>query len=300
MALTDQNNMVMPVAPMYGGGNMGGFGGFGGDGWWLILLLLCFNGGWGGFGGFGGMGAAMMDGGFGLYPWLNNSQNINGGFRDQMLNSSLNGIQNSVTSGFGDVQNALCSGFGGVQNALCSGFAGVNATVNGAQNALAQQMYTNQIADLERSFAAQTANSQGLNAIQGQLAQCCCDNRLATNDVKYTIATEACSTRATDTQNTQASVNAINDGFKAMSDQRYQDKIDAKNDEIAQLRQENLYARGQASQIAQDQRIVDGIYNRLATCPVDTTPVFGRSPIFTCATNLSNTNIGGCGCGCGA
>jgi hypothetical protein len=300
MALTDQNNMVMPVAPMYGGGNMGGFGGFGGDGWWLILLLLCFNGGWGGFGGFGGMGAAMMDGGFGLYPWLNNSQNINGGFRDQMLNSSLNGIQNSVTSGFGDVQNALCSGFGGVQNALCSGFAGVNATVNGAQNALAQQMYTNQIADLERSFAAQTANSQGLNAIQGQLAQCCCDNRLATNDVKYTIATEACSTRATDTQNTQAILNAINDGFKAMSDQRYQDKIDAKNDEIAQLRQENLYARGQASQIAQDQRIVDGIYNRLATCPVDTTPVFGRSPIFTCATNLSNTNIGGCGCGCGA
>ena len=55
MALTDQNNMVMPVAPMYGGGNMGGFGGFGGDGWWLILLLLCFNGGWGGFGGFGGI-----------------------------------------------------------------------------------------------------------------------------------------------------------------------------------------------------------------------------------------------------
>ena len=300
--MNDDNNMVMPVTPMYGGnGGFGGFGGFGGDGWWLIILLLCLNnGGWGGFGGFGGMGAAaMMDGGFGLYPWLNNSQNINGGVRDQMLNSSLNTIQNGITSGFGNVQNALCSGFGGVQNALCSGFAGVNATVNGAQNALAQQMYANQIADLERSFAAQTANSQGLNAIQGQLANCCCENRAATADLKYTIASEECATRNTDTQNTQAILNAINDGFKAMSDQRYQDKIDAKNDEIAQLRQENLYARGQASQIAQDQRIVDGIYNRLATCPVDTTPVFGRSPIFTCATNLSNNNIGGCGCGCG-
>lgn len=36
MALTDEggsNGMVMPVTPMYGGGN-GGFGnGFGGDGW---------------------------------------------------------------------------------------------------------------------------------------------------------------------------------------------------------------------------------------------------------------------------
>lgn len=280
MALEDSNNMVMPVSPMYGGGN-GGFGGFGQDGWWILLLLLFAGGGWG-FGGFGGgAGMAMMDGGFGLYPWLNNSQNINDGFRDQMLNSNIQGIQNSITSGFGDVQTALCGGF-----------AGVNASINGAQNAIAAQLYSNQIADLERSFAAQTANTQGLTALQAQLAQCCCDNRAATADVKYTIATEACNTRSTDTQNTQAILNAINDGFRAMSDQRYQDKIDAKNDEIAQLRQENLYARGQASQIAQDQRIVDGIYNRLATCPVDTTPVFGRSPIFTCSQNVA----GGCGC----
>lgn len=35
--------MVMPVAPMYGGGygNGGGFGnGFGGDGWWILLLFI--------------------------------------------------------------------------------------------------------------------------------------------------------------------------------------------------------------------------------------------------------------------
>ena len=62
MALTDDgNNMVMPVAPMYGGN--GGFGnGFGGDGWWIILLLLFAGGGWGnGFGGgFGGYGNMML------------------------------------------------------------------------------------------------------------------------------------------------------------------------------------------------------------------------------------------------
>ena len=152
MALTDDNSMVMPVSPMYGNG-----GGFGGDwsSWIILFLIFGMFGGWGnGFG--GGFG-----GGNDLYPWLNNSQNINGGFRDQMLNTSVNGIQNAITSGFGDVQTALCGGF-----------AGVNASVNGAQNAIAQQMYTNQIADLERSFAAQTANTQGMNALQAQLAQC--------------------------------------------------------------------------------------------------------------------------------
>ena len=74
-------------------------------------------------------------------------------------------------------------------------------------------------------------------------------------------------------------------------DQLCADKIDAKNDEIAQLRQEILFARGQASQIAQNQTIVDNIYNRLDSCPVGTTPVYGRTPIFTCN--------GGCGCGNG-
>ena len=159
MALTDENgsNMVMPVAPMYGGNNNGGFGFGDGNGFWILLLfLLLGNNGWGnGFG--GGYGNIGGD----LYPWMNQNNTINGGFRDQMLNTSINGIQQSITSGFGDVQTALCGGF-----------AGVNASINGAQNAIAQQMYGNQIADLERSFAAQTASTAGMNAIQSQLAQC--------------------------------------------------------------------------------------------------------------------------------
>jgi len=92
-------------------------------------------------------------------------------------------------------------------------------------------------------------------------------------------------------------MNAINDGFRQMSDQRYQDKIDAKNDEIAQLRQEVLYARGQASQVAQNSAIINGVYNRLNECPVGTVPVFGEQKIFTCP---NNNNSFGCGCGCGA
>lgn len=279
------NGFYMPVAPAYAGGCNSGFGnGFGGDGWWLILLLLCCNGGWGG--GFGGFGGAQLGYDF---PWLLNGQqqvsnNTNNGFRDAMLNDGINGIKDNIA----DISTQLCNGFNSTQMALANGFAGVEQGAN-----------SRQMANMQTAFNQQTAMNAGFNGVQSQLANCCCENRLATNDVKYTIATEACSTRATDTQNTQAILNAINDGFRSMNEQRFQDKIDAKNDEIAQLRQENLYARGQASQIAQDQRIVDGIYNRLATCPVDTTPVFGRSPIFTCATNLSNNNVGGCGCGCG-
>ena len=273
MALTDDNSMVMPVTPMYGGN--GGFGnGFGGDGWWIILLLLACNGGWG-FGGFGGYGAMMgMD--YGLYPWLNNSQNINGGFRDQQLSTLVGGIQNAVTSGFGDVQTALCGGF-----------AGVNATINGAQNALAQQMYTNQISDLERSFAAQTASTQGMNAIQAQLAQCCCDNRAATQDVKYTIATEACNTREANTANTQAILDKLCalelDGYKRENDQ---------------LRAENSNLRNQgfiANEINQQNEV---FYNRLKNCPVNAVPVAGNTPLFSCNPSFNSPNYG-CGCGNG-
>ena len=77
-------------------------------------------------------------------------------------------------------------------------------------------------------------------------------------------------------------------------------QIDAKNDLIGQLRQELLYARGQASQIEQTAAIkagqvaeVDALYNRLSQCPVPTTPVYGRTPIFTCNNN-------GCGCNNGS
>lgn len=217
MALTDgnTNEMVMPVQPMYGGGN-GGFGGFGNDGWWIILLfILLGNNGWGN--GFGG----GFDGG--LYPWMNNSQNINNGFRDQMLNTTINGIQNGITAGFGDVQNSLCAGF-----------AGVNAAITGAQ-----------MADLERSFAAQTAQAQGFNALQAQLAQCCCDNRAATADLKYTVATEACADRS-----------ALNDATQKILDQLCQDKIDAKNEKIAELQNQLTLANLAASQNLQTQAIL--------------------------------------------
>ena len=311
MAITDENGGMtynMPVTPAYGMG--GGFGNnFGGDWAWIILLLLCFNGGWG-MGGFGGGYGAMMGadfGGFGLYPWLNNSQNINNGFRDQMLNSSVQGIQNSITSGFGDVQ----LGIAGVNQNICNTGNGIVNAVSGAQNAITAQMYTNQIADLERSFAAQTANTQGMTALQAQLAQCCCDNRAATADLKYTVATEACADRAAvgdalqnvtmqNMGNTNAIVNAITAGIQSIKDDLCADRLDAERRENANLRSELMYARGQASQVEQTAQIRSGqatvanqLVSELRSCPIPSQPVYGNQPIFTCNGN----GFGGCGCG---
>lgn len=275
MSLTDDGNngMVMPVTPMGGYGGNGFGGGFGdSNGWWILLLFLLIGGnGWGN--GFGGGD---------LYPWLNNSQNINGGFRDQMLNTSVNGIQNAITSGFGDVQTALCGGF-----------AGVNASINGAQNAIAQQMYGNQIADLERSFAAQTANTQGLNALQGQLAQCCCDNRAATADLKYTIATENCADRAAVSDALQSVIAANTASTQRILDQLCSDKIEQKNDTIAQLRQELMFARGQASQDVQTAAIQAG--QRALANEVEQYVLPTPRPAYI----VSNPNCCQPTCGCG-
>lgn len=262
MALTENGmDTTMLVSPTGGySGNNGGFFG-GGDSWLGILFLIALCNGGFGFGGFGGgygamMGAGMADG-FGLYPWLNNSQNINDGFRDQMLNSTVQGIQNSITSGFGDVQ----LGIAGVNQNICQTGNGVISAVTGAQNSLAQQLYGNEIANLERSYAAQTANSQGLNAIQSQLATCCCDNRAATADVKYVLAQEGCATRTADAQNTNALLTAFNSGIQSIKDQLCSDKIESKNDIIAQLRSELMFARGQASQDVQTAAIQLGQRN---------------------------------------
>lgn len=239
MSLTN-DNMVMPVAPS------GGMGGFGGDsGWWLLLIILFACGGWGGFGGFGGNNLAA-DGAM-LYPWMNQSQQVNDGFRDQMMNTSINGIQQSITSGFGDVQTALCGGF-----------AGVNASINGAQSNITNQLYNNTIADLERSFASQTATTQGMNAIQSQLASCCCDNKANTNELKYVIATENCADRAAVSDGIRDVLAATQAQTQAILDKMCQNQIEQKNDTIAQLRSELMFARGQASQDIQTAAIQAG------------------------------------------
>ena len=295
MALNEEGGigatmLVGPTAgyPVYS--NMGGgFGnsGFGGDWAWIVLLLLLAGGNWGnGFG--GGFGGNQLGYDF---PWLLNGQNginnnVSDGFRDAQLHDSVTSVRDGVNA----LATQLCGCCGDIQMALSNGFNGVS-----------QQMNANAVADLNRSFASQTAITQGLNGLQSQLAQCCCDNRAGLADLRYTVATEACADRAAVNDALRDVIAANTASTQRILDQLCQDKIDAKNDQISQLRQELLYARGQASQDIQTSVLrqgqiseVDALYDRLRNCPVPTMPVYGMTPIFTCPNQNS-----GCGCGCG-
>ena len=232
MALDDTNNgFFMPVAPA--GSSSGNA--FGGDWAWIILLLLL---GWGNNGGgFGGNNGAGS-----IYPWMNQSNQISDGFRDQMINGTVNGIQSSVTSGFGDVQNSLCAGF-----------AGVNAAITNTQ-----------MANLERSFAAQTANTAAISGLSSQLSQCCCDNRLATCQTQNLVAAESAATRL-----------AIQEQTQAILDKMCQQEIDAlKAQNIALQNQVNMQNLA-ASQTAQTAALIADntaqtqyLVNRIAPYPV--------------------------------
>jgi len=295
MALTDGEAGGIPATMLVGPTNMpypvyqngNGNNGFdGNNGWWIVLLILIFAmGGWnnnsnnGGYG-FGGQPIILNDG--------NNGNAIQRGFDQAAVMSGITGVQ----TGINNLSTQLCGCCADVQQSLCNGFAGVNATVNGGFANAETAANARQMANMNQAFAAQTAMSQGFNNLQSQFADCCCENRLASADLKYTIATENCADRAALSDGIRDIIQNQTASTQRILDQLCQDKIDAKNDEIAQLRQEILYARGQASQVAQNSTIINGVYDRLNQCPVGTVPVYGEQPIFTCPNNNS------CGCGC--
>lgn len=241
MALSDESGMVMPVAPMYGGGN-GGFGFDGQNGWWILLLLLFANGGWGGFGGFGGLG--MADGMM-LYPWMNQAEITTGGFQNAATNQAIASLQNSVTSGFGDVQNALCSGFAGVNAGVANGFAQAEISNNARQ-----------IANMQTAFANQTAMNQGFNSIASQLASCCCENRLGLANLGADIAREACADRQAVSDGVRDILSNQSASVQRILDQMCQDKIDAKNEKIADLERQLTMANLASSQTAQTAQLL--------------------------------------------
>lgn len=276
MALTDETGggMVMPVAPMYGNGGGGGFGnGFGGDGWWIILLFILL-GGWGNYGnnggGFGGGGSMN-----GLYPWLNQSNQFNEGFQNMMLNDNVTSIRDGI---FG-ISTQLCNGFAGVNQGIANGFAQAEIAANARQ-----------MADMNQNFALQSA-----------LQNCCCENRAAVADLKYTVATENCADRTAALNNTRDIIEAQTRGTQAILDKLCALELDGVKGQLAAAQRENVGLQNQlnmanlaASQTAQTVNIRDSIIDELRSCPIPAQPVYGSQPIFTCPNNNN-----GCGCGCG-
>jgi hypothetical protein len=246
--LSDEN-MVMPVSPAYGNGGNNGM--FGGDWAWIILLLLL---GWGNNGnGFGGGGMN------GLYPWLNQQDNITNGFQNQAMSNQLTGIQGSI---------------GNLGTQIGAGFANAETGAN----------------------ARQMATMQSMNNLSAQFANCCCENRLGIANLGSDIAREACAGRTLDTQNTQSILNAINSGIQSLKDQLCQDKIDAKNENIADLERQLTMANLAASQgqqtaqiLADNARQTTALEQYLNPTPI---PAYVVQNPNCCQQNF------GCGCGC--
>ena len=252
MALTDDGTGTTMLVQPAGGFGYGGNGGgdfMGGSGWWILLLFILL-GGWNGNNGFGGgMGGGM---GGGLYPWMNQSNQINDGFQNQMLNDNITGIRDGIF---------------GISTQLCN----------------------NQMADMERSFAVQSA-----------LQNCCCENRAATADLKYTVATENCADRTQSLMNTRDIIDSQTRGTQAILDKLCSLELEGVKSQLAQAQRDNVGLQNQlnmanlaASQTAQSVNIRDSIIDELRSCPIPSQPVYGSQPIFTCPNNNSN----GCGCG---
>ncbi len=242
MALTDGQNMVMPVGPMNGYGN--GMGSFGGDWGWIILLLLI---GWGNNGnGFGG------NGNNGIYPWMNQ------GFQDAQLFSQLSALQSSVNS---------------MSNQLCNSFAAVESGANTRQMANMQQMF-----DLSTQFQ-----------------NCCCENRLASANLQSTILSENCADRAAISDGIRDILVNQNNNTQRILDQMCQDKIDAKNEKIADLERQLTAANLSASQTAQTAQILaDNARQTVALEQyLNPTPI----PAYVVQNPNCCQQFNGCGCG---
>lgn len=287
--MTDNNNgLVMPVSPLYGGGyGNGGFGGWSSDIWLIIIILFAFGGigGWGGFGGgFGGMmGMGMADGMF-LYPWMNQAEITTNGFQNQALSGQLNGIQ----SGVQNLSTQLCNCCADMAQTVNSGFANAETAANARQIANMQQAYNGQISTL-----------QGFNGVQSQIAQASADNRLGICNLGSDIAREACADRQAVNDGVRDILANQTAGIQRILDKLCDQELQAERRDNANLRSELMYARGQASQIEQTAQIragqsaaVNSLVNELRSCPIPAQPVYGNSPIFSCPQTFSP-----CGCG---
>ena len=288
------NGYAYPYPIMYGNGGFGNSGfGYGDGSWiWLILLFALFGWGNNGNGGNGFFGGRGFDDG---YAWLSNGQkeimqNTNNGFNTLQLSNDIQDVTNSVNS----LSNQLCNSTASINSNLSNGFYNAEISANNRQ-----------MADMNQNFNNQIATLQGFNNLNNALSNCCCENRLASCQTQNTIVSEANATRFADANNTRDIITSQTQGTQAILDKLCQleldnvkAQLDAKNDLIDQLRQENLYARGQASQVAQtaelrtnNATVANQLVSELRSCPIPAQPVYGNQPIFTCNGN------GGCGCG---
>lgn len=164
--------------------------GWGDGGWlWFIVVIFAIFGGWGGgFGGFGGNGGALQG--------YATQADIQRGFDNSAVISKLDGISNGLCDGFYAMNNSMLTGFNGINTNIMQTGYGIQQAIN----------------------ADTVANMQNTNALQSQLANCCCETREAIQGVNYNMATNACALQNTMNNNTRDIIDSQNAGTRAILD----------------------------------------------------------------------------------
>lgn len=242
------------------GRNNSGFGGDGDNAWWIILLLLF---GWGrnGFGGgFGGQGGVGEN-----YVLATDFATIE---------RKLDGINNGICDSTFALNNTITNGFFGVQNALCQGFNGLNVAYLQGTNSLASQL------------AACCCD------IRQQIADCCCTTQRGLDGINYNMAMNTNALQQTLCNNTRDIIENANANYRAIHEELVANKLEMKNDRIAEQQNEINALRLAASQERQNAYLL----NELKPCPSAAYIV----PNPNCCYNYSINGVGygnsGCGC----
>jgi hypothetical protein len=279
MSLSESGLSASDVLALTNGNNDGFGGGFGG-GWWLILFILLLTGGfgrgWGYGGGNGDSGSGMAS--MAVPYMLGNSYNadVQRGFDQSAVITALGNLSTAISSGFANQSVDACNkamtmmqGMNDIQAQMANDRFNTITTLNGGHNAILQQMSTYEMAR----------------------QQCCCDNKAAIADLKYTVATENCADRTALDNAVWTIGQKIDAGFNSMMEQRYQDKIDAKNEQIANLQRQLSAQELAASQANQTQQLYANNQAQTDRIMDFINPGYAR-PFY----GNGFGNWGGCGC----
>lgn len=245
--------MVMPVTPAYG---MGGYGnGMWGGEWgsWILLFLLfgMFGRGWGGWGNESSCCAPAS------------CADLQRGFDNQSVMNKLNGIEQGISQ---------------------AGYAALQQT-NTLENGLCQLGYQTQTA----INAASVNAMQDTNALSRQLADCCCENRLAICNLTNTINQGFNGVSNTICNTTRDVIDNQNANYRALSDQLTAFRMEDKDNQIRALENQVNALNLAVSQRNQN----DVLINTLRPCP---------TPSYITCNPWAGSGYGGCGtfsgCGC--
>lgn len=253
MSLTSESMTPADIAAVTGNNGNGMWGD--GGAWWIIILFLFVFCGWGngnGWGNNGGAGAAdnyVLASDFATLQRQIDSSTAS-------LERKSDAINSGLCDGFYAQNTTALTGFSNVNQNLCNGFAQAELSRANGQMSLMQQMNANNITAM-----------QNANALQSQLAQCCCDNREAiaginynmamnTNALQHSVESGFCQTNYNNASNTRDIIDNQNSNARAILDALNAQQLAAKDAKIAEQNQQIFGLQLAASQQAQNNYLV--------------------------------------------